>query len=314
MKQAFKEAFVETIETYSEIAVYRHQAADGDALGSQWGLVCWLRKHYPHKNIYALGSNDFNFPEDIFKPMDETLPQKPFLAIIVDTANSDRIDGSNYAEADTMVKIDHHPIVEDYASLSYVDPAKGSCSEIIADLLYDLSKDKLGAKIAQSLMAGILTDTKRFSIETTTSDTLRVAARLMDEGVDISYLNGRLFNRHYDVFKLRNHISEHVVYDQGVAYFILSQEALVELGLKPREAKQYVSLMDGIQEFGIWAAFVEDEGHAYMGSVRSREKTINTICEQYNGGGHRLACGVNHLTLTQVHELIGALKAQLLTA
>jgi bifunctional oligoribonuclease and PAP phosphatase NrnA len=43
------------IEKAPVICVFRHLIPDADALGSQWGLVSWLRLIYPNKKIYALG-------------------------------------------------------------------------------------------------------------------------------------------------------------------------------------------------------------------------------------------------------------------
>jgi phosphoesterase RecJ-like protein len=60
------EALTQAIEASEIITVFRHEHPDCDALGSQWGLVTWLKDNYPSKQIYALGkekTDQAEFPE-----------------------------------------------------------------------------------------------------------------------------------------------------------------------------------------------------------------------------------------------------------
>ena len=85
------------IEAAPIICVFRHQAPDPDALGSQWGLVNWLKENYPNKEVYAMGwhrgqsANLFGTYETV---SDDVVRKS--LAIILDTANAARIDDDRY--------------------------------------------------------------------------------------------------------------------------------------------------------------------------------------------------------------------------
>lgn len=296
--------FIEMVEAYDTIAVFRHQFPDGDALGSQQGLTRWLRKRYPEKKIYMLGSDDHSF--DLFEKMDQVSDEElgKFLAIVLDTANRERIDDERFEQADKIIKIDHHPVVDNYGDLRIVDSTRGSCAEIVADLLQSIDEYSFDADIAEMLLAGILTDTIRFSIETTSSKTLRTAAFLMDCGANITKLNQQLFTRSRRFFELRRELSQKVVWKDRLAYIYLSQEDLQELSLKEREAKIFISIMADIKEVEIWLMIIEEENGEFMGSIRSRNITVNEIAQRYNGGGHRLACGVRGLNEEAVESLI----------
>ncbi|CAM3577973.1 bifunctional oligoribonuclease/PAP phosphatase NrnA [Erysipelothrix urinaevulpis] len=294
--------FLNIVENYDTIAVFRHQNPDGDALGSQFGMVRWLQNRFPNKKVYALGENNHSFT--LFPQSDDVELKGEFLAIILDTANQARIDDDRYELADQIIKIDHHPIVEDYGSLRIVDSTRGSCAEIIADLFINLDEYSFTEEIASYLLAGILTDTIRFSIETTSSKTLRTAANLVDYGANISKLNQELFTRPKAFFELRTRLSQEVVWKDKLAYIILSQDLLQELNLKEDEAKMFISIMADIIEVEIWALFIEQQDQSYRGSIRSRDITINTIARKYNGGGHRLASGVRDLTTLTLEEII----------
>ena len=61
-------SFYELIQHYDLITVFRHQNPDPDALGSQWGLVSWLKSTFPNKQIYALGHH-VGIKPALFEPL-----------------------------------------------------------------------------------------------------------------------------------------------------------------------------------------------------------------------------------------------------
>lgn len=294
--------FVEIVEAYDTIAVFRHQNPDGDALGSQLGMVAWLRKRYPNKKIYALGEDDHDFK--IFPKMDQVDNLGHFLAIVLDTANRERIDDDRFELADKMIKIDHHPVVQEYGDLRIVDSSRGSCAEIISDLMQNVDEYSVNEEIASFLLAGILTDTIRFSIETTSSKTLQTAAFLVDCGANISKLNQELFTHPRSFFEMRARLAQEIIWDEKFAYILADNELLEELGKEARELKPFISIMADILEVEIWALFTEQEDGSFRGSIRSRDITINTIAQKYSGGGHRLASGVRNLTKETLKSII----------
>lgn len=87
---------IEKIKEYDVICIYRHQAPDGDALGSQFGLAQTIKANFPNKSVYTFGDH-FVGLENVFPhsnpASDEVI--KTGLAIILDTANSERIDNDS---------------------------------------------------------------------------------------------------------------------------------------------------------------------------------------------------------------------------
>ena len=78
------------IKRYDRICVFRHLMPDYDALGSQMGLVTWLKDNFPNKEIHYVGDNHVTFTPRLFPEM-EDLPEswfkEPFLAFILDVGN-----------------------------------------------------------------------------------------------------------------------------------------------------------------------------------------------------------------------------------
>lgn len=300
---------IQYIEKYDTISIFRHVHPDGDALGSQWGIATFIAEHYPDKTVYVVGDN----PEfgDFFPQSEPTTIDKiqNSYAIVLDSATETRVDGP-FKEAKRILNIDHHPNKSPYGDEYLVDESRSSTCEIVAELL--IEKAPLSKTNASYLLAGILTDTIRFMIENTKPETLEVAAKLMRYGANINQLSRHFFSGTHDSFKIRTYLSNHVEYEGHLATLTITKAMRETLNLSERQAKSYYTVMSGVSEFEVYGVFVEtDEGY-YIGSLRSQEVTINHICEKYQGGGHRLACGVNHITEAQLPlikaDLIQAIK------
>lgn len=302
--------FVELVESYDTIAVFRHLNPDGDALGSQLGMVLALRNRYPEKTVYLMGDNGHNF--SIYDTMDVVEDLGTFLAIVTDSATQERVEDQRFLAGDKIIKIDHHPEVDKYGDLQIVDTSRGSACEIVTDLLLDCGFE-ITPHNADILLSGILTDTQKFTIENTTSKTFFTAAHLLECGANISALNAAMFSQDVKTWQLRRRLQNEVQFTGALAYAIIDQSILDELNILDREAKIFVNMMAGINEYNIWALFTQDETGAFNGSLRSRTHTISDLALEYNGGGHRLASGVKGLTPETMQELIEKLKETSLT-
>ena len=302
--------FFEIIEQYETLALFRHVFPDGDALGSQFGLKCWLEHRYPNKRIVALGMNenaDSSFPKsDVV--CDEELAKA--CAIILDTANVERIDDQRYKSCKTIIKIDHHPIVESYGDLNLVDEDASSTCEVLTKMLMQVS-EACPIEAANYLYCGLLTDSQKFSIPSVSADTMACAAYLSRQGIDIAKLNRQMFTTDLKSFQFEAYLKNTcTILDDKLIYKIVEQEEYERFGLSFVEAKDKVNSFAGIQGIEIWALFTRnpnEEGHLYNGSLRSYRKTINDIANDYHGGGHKLASGVKKLTHQDIDELLSRL-------
>ena len=105
------------IKKYQNIVITRHIGADPDALGSQFALKELILNKFPHKNIYAIGnpSHRFKFMGNLDKI--EEIDYANTLLISLDTPDIKRIDGAKPSNFKSVIKIDHHPVVDNYGSL-----------------------------------------------------------------------------------------------------------------------------------------------------------------------------------------------------
>lgn len=300
------------IEQYDIITIFRHTAADSDALGSQFGLKQWIQDTYPDKQVYALGvgigSAGSHFPA-IDTCSDEVVSSS--LAIILDTANASRIDDERWRTALYRIKVDHHIYVETYADLEIIEDYKGATCEILADL-FEKHGCTLSKQCAEYLYSGMIADTLQFSINATTPQMLRTAAYLVEAGVDVAKINEENFSKSLKEFRYETYIRQncHII-DDCLAYAKISKAEYEGFGLTLNEAKEKVYALGRVHEFSAWALFVEidqdEQGTLYNGSLRSRDKMINDIANVFKGGGHRYACGVKNLHEEDIERLLAML-------
>ena len=305
------------LEEAQNICVFRHQNPDPDALGSQWGLITWLKETYPHKNIYAMGKHIGVKPELFEHPDDvEDSIIEDSLAIILDTSNAARVDDQRFVKAKHIVKIDHHPMPDHYAQLEIVHEDAASTCEIIAGLLKSFSHDAvLSTKCAQYLYMGIISDTIKFSTTNVTPHTLKMAAYLAESHLELPRINEELFAYSLAEYKFINYIRAHaVIEDIGLVTVFLTLETLKTLELTPSQAKERINELGNVREFEIWGLFIEntDDGTSkYNGSLRSRHVTINDIAAHFGGGGHKHAAAVKLVDETTSLQLLNELRARI---
>lgn len=288
------------IEKYDVIAVFRHTMPDFDALGTQWGLVTFIKENYPNKVVYALGENHRKFTGLLYpnsdEVSDEALYSKPYLAIIVDTGNTERVSDDRFKNADYTIKIDHHPAVEQYANENYVIENAAAASEVIGETLFAkaFKKQVVSKLAAKYLYSGIVGDSGRFQYPSTSKVTLGVASKLVNTGFDLQkevYLP--MYLKHVEDLRISAYVlSNFKLSEHGVAYYYMDKETQDKFNLTVERGKENINLLANIEEIKIWVSFTLDvEENLWRVSIRSRQVAINTVAAKYAGGGHANAAG-----------------------
>ena len=301
------------IKDYQIITLFRHQSADADALGSQFGMKLFLETNCPNIKVYALG-DDVGSSAELFPKIDKVADEviKQSCAIIFDTANAARIDDARALTAQKIIKIDHHIVVDEYADVVYVDTKAAATCEILANLFNQTGK-LVNEECAKYLYLGLLADSISFTTASTTANTLKSASFLISCGLDVNKINqersGFSLNDFVYVTKVRNRYK----LNGNVAYSIMQVEDYQALGFDYNTAKEKVFALANVKEFEIYCLFTEDATYEtkglYNGSLRSKNIAIDKIANKYNGGGHAQACGVKKLTLEDIQNIIKDLKA-----
>ncbi len=289
----------QAIENADTICIFRHQFPDQDAFGSQFGLKYALQSLYPEKKIYAAGTGNEEYQTDDIS--DETIHHS--LAIILDTANSARMDDGRALDAQEIVRIDHHVPVEQIGTLEWIDEKASATCEMLA-LYFKAQKQRIGKKAAQELYEGLIADNIRFTTSNTRPQSFMAATYLVEQGADVQKANEHNYAITLKDFRYENEVRNKAVYQDHVMASIMQIEDYAKLDMEFAQAKEKVYVLAGIEEVDLWALFTEKEPGIYNASLRAKTKDVRQIAARYDGGGHVCAAGIKGLSLKQVHEII----------
>ena len=298
-----------------------HEGPDGDALGSLLGMHKVLTQ-LGKDSVMFMAAKEFPLPiEYRFLPLEEVFHEAPAdmadrTVVFLDCGNIDRMpvewltSGGN-----DVINIDHHHDNTRFGDLNLVEVG-ASCT---AEIVYDLAR-LLGAaitpEIASALYVGLITDTGKFMYENTNAHTHRVAADLIEAGVNVDETYRRLYE-HVPLEKLRlvsralDGISSYVDGRLVVSYITMADYEATGAGEEMTEG-----LIDNLRSIeGVKvAAVIRDLGDrgraARKVSLRSSagDVDVSAIARQNGGGGHKRAAGFS--TDLEFEQLVGFLAAE----
>ena len=295
---------LDKINEYEYITIFHHQRPDGDCMFSSLALYHYLKDNFKDKKIKFAGFEIYDKISKFEKISDSFI--KKSLAIVLDTSNINRVDDLRVKDADYIINIDHHPVVESYGDINIVDTKCAAVSELLANILFSNTFKHLylSELVCEYLYCGILTDTICFRTTSTTYKTLAVSSKLAKLGkFNIAEKVEYLFNKEAHLFTKITNLRSYFKIDNKFGYILLEEKDLNKLELDHNEAKNQINEFSRISDINIWAFAVYNDG-LYDVSVRSkRGYVINKICHDFGGGGHPNASGIRGLTKNQVKQL-----------
>ena len=279
------------------VVVISHVRPDGDAFGSQLAMALSLREL--GKNVTAW-NEDGLLEKYRFLPGCDMLTKPPSeaqyfdLAIALDTAVQSRLGTpAESVRADKWINLDHHPTNPRYGDLVYIDSSAPATGQILFELLSG-ERLPINRDIAENLFVAISTDTGSFQYPNTTARTFEIGAELLKRGVDVGRVSQLLYESYprRRVELLRALLGTMQI-EGKVATFSLSLDVTRRLGVHPEDNEGLIDHLRAIEGVVV-AVFFEEliEGKVRV-SMRSKSESadVAAICQQFGGGGHKLAAG-----------------------
>ena len=298
---------LEKIKEYDTIIIHRHTNPDGDALGSQIGLKSIIKENFPKKEVYAVGDMTarYSFMEGSVMDVIDDSVYNNALAIVLDTSAASLINDDRYKTAKATARVDHHIFCEKICDVELTDTSYESCCGLITDFAIKTGL-KLSPLAAKSLYTGMVTDSGRFRYDSTTSQTFRLASRLLEEKFDTGEIYAGLYADDFEHVKLRAQFILKIRFTEyNVGYIYTEKEEAKSYGVSTFTiSRGMVGTMGDLRGVDIWVNFTEtDEG--VLAELRSSKYNINTVAVKYGGGGHQKASGA---TLKNREEAMAMLE------
>lgn len=303
------------LEQVKSAAIAGHIHPDGDCIGSCMGLYLYIRKYFPQVetvDVYLEEfRNSFSFIKEIDQVKHSCGEDRSYDRIFcLDAGDAERLgDAVKYLKtAKKSICIDHHISNTGYADVNMIVPDASSTSELVYGLL---ESEKITKEIAEPLYMGIAHDTGIFQYSCTSPETMRIAGKLMETGINFSEIvDETFFKRSY----LQNQILGRALLE---SILVLDKKCIIS-GVRKKDMEFYhVTPMDleGIVSQlktteGVEAAIFlyETKNQEYRVSMRSNGNVdVQKVASYFGGGGHTRAAGctmqgsfhdvVNNLTL-----------------
>jgi len=271
-----------------------HRRPDGDTIGCAVGLCQALREL--GKTAYLLPNEDVNrlfapYLEGVLAPADFM----PSYVVSTDIASEGLLpDSAKRYQGKVALAIDHHPSNEGFAALNCVESDKAACGEIIFQMVQELLHT-VSPAVALPLYLAVSTDTGCFVYSNTTANTHRVAAALMETGIDFRAVNKRHFRtKSFKRLRVEARMLETMeLFDDG-------QTALSTVTLDDMAAFEATETdLDDISAFtgqleGVHTAVTIREvkpGDCKISVRTQSDLNASSVCALLGGGGHAAAAG-----------------------
>ncbi len=301
---------IDVLAKCRRVLITTHVSPDGDALGSAAAMVLAMKQkgidaevllfsHLPRK--YAFIFHDAHIPfHDVQAGIPADFPFASYDAlVVVDTGTWSQLPGLQARIAAwpaPKIVIDHHRTQEDWADLKLVDSTAAAAGEIVYELLVTWGI-RLDPTLAMVLFAAITTDTGWFQFSNTDPQTFRLAADLLEAGVDMDRMYQAIYlNERKERLALQTRAQQSLELHLGgqMAVMCLTKQDFAETGASLPDTENVINVPLQVATVQVSILIVEPpEGKPIRVSLRSKgQLDVAQFAEQFGGGGHLRAAGL----------------------
>jgi bifunctional oligoribonuclease and PAP phosphatase NrnA len=310
---------VELLSRAASIAVIAHVHPDADTIGAGLALALVLDRCGKHVEVSfaapaALPESLASLPgcELLVRP--EELRRDVDLVVTVDVPSVKRLGelGELAGPGRESLVIDHHASNDLFGSANFIDVSADSTTMMVADIL-DAWGKPIDRDVAHCIYAGLTTDTGSF--RWASARALRLAARLVDIGVDNAAISRTLMDTHpFGWLPLLSRVlgSARLVPDavggRGLVYAVVEHRDWI--ASRAEEVESIVDIVRTTQQAEVAAVFKEVDPQHWSVSMRAKAHVdLAAVASEFGGGGHRLAAGYS--TVGSIDDAVASLRAAL---
>jgi phosphoesterase RecJ-like protein len=297
------------------VVILCHVQPDADTVGAALALGLTLIREGADVQVSFPASN--TLPESLRRlPGCELLVaasdvrRDADLIVTVDTPSVNRLgELAELIARPGVLVIDHHRSNTLYGSLNYVDPQADSTTLLVADLL-DAWDREITADVARCLFAGLSIDTGSFRWASVRG--LRLAARLVEAGVDNAAMSRQLHDTHpFDWLPLLSRVlaSAQLVPSESVSLVFAVVTHPDWAAHRSEEIESIIDVVRTTAEAEVAAVFKETAPQQWSVSLRAKSFDLVPVATRFGGGGHTLAAGYS--ADGPLEDVVAALTAAL---
>lgn len=291
-----------------------HKDPDADGVGSMLALGTALINE--GKEVVFLTEEPVPSPikflngsEKIVHEVDRT---KVFDAVVIlDCGDAHRVGAPKgcLEGRRPVINIDHHETCKYFGDFNWVEPKSSSTGELVYGLIKKAGLS-IDVDVAENIVAAIQADTGSFRYDNTTSQSLRIAAEMMDRGADPHQIFLKMMN---ETNRSRMRLMEIALgavefhFNGRVGMVTLSSKMFEKAEAGWEDSEKFVDYLRYVSGVELAVLIREAKNNSYKFSMRSNHKVnVARLANLFGGGGHAKAAGF------ECHESIGPLKIKFL--
>jgi phosphoesterase RecJ-like protein len=282
-----------------------HIRIDADALGSQMGMASILEAL--GKEVLCVNASEVPRSLRFLDPTGRVRRLKIDIApeaiesyevlIVLDTSAFAQLAEMGQVIRTTRLRkavLDHHVGNDDLGAELFKDTRYEASGRLVAEAAGHLGVP-ITPEIARPLFAALATDTGWFRFASTSSDTFRLAAELVDAGASPAALYKNLYeNDALGRLRLVGLAMAKVQSEAGgrLVYTSITRADFLAAAAEPSDSEDIINMMLAVGGTEVAVIFVEQIGGGYKISFRSRcDLDCSRIAATFGGGGHKKAAG-----------------------
>ncbi len=275
------------------ILVVSHIRPDGDAVGSLLGLGLALKELGKTVQMVLQDGVPSSFKHLVGS---ELVQRKAIgeidLVCVLDCSDLLRVGNILPENRAPDINLDHHATNLNFAQLNVVLPEAVATAEVIAGLM-DAMSWKFSESVSAALLTGMITDTIGFRTSNITPEALRLSARLMEYGANLSGLYHKaLINQSFEAARLWGVGLSKLNKDGRIVWTSLTQNDRQQVKYPGRDDADLINVLSSINGFDVALIFVEQPNGNIKVSWRSQPVCdVSGIALEFGGGGHPRASG-----------------------
>ncbi|HUJ28942.1 MAG TPA: bifunctional oligoribonuclease/PAP phosphatase NrnA [Myxococcales bacterium] len=289
---------IEALRGARRVLLTMHRGPDGDALGSALALACALKEMGRDVAVYNPDDLPYNFrflPGAANVVRDLPADAAFDVTVVTDAGAWNRLGPGvpPKEQRGVVLNLDHHITTEPFGDVNYVDPHAASVGVLAYKIIQGLGH-RVSRDAAECIYASILADTGSFRYSSTDPECFRIAAELLEAGVDPWEMTVRVYEQQpLARMRLLAEVLSTLEVHGKLATITITHAMVKKAG--PTDLTDgfinYARSVDGVE---VAASFREpdDKGGPWRVSFRSRGRVnVAAIASIFGGGGHHNAAG-----------------------
>lgn len=306
------EKFKGYLEEAKRVLISTHMLPDGDGLGAEAAFFHYLKRARKACRVYNPDPlpKRYRFLDPkgqvILGPGEVELWDTCDLWVILDTNDPRRLGklwGELSLRSKKIVFLDHHPDLQGVPEVTYPphallvsDYESSSIGELLYRLFGDINIAKINKDIALGLYVSVMTDTNSFRYARTTPQAHRIAAEMIELGVNPEEVYQAIYSS-----KELSHLHLLGSMLQNVRVSLNGKIAWLEVGLDLRRKHQataddtqsFLNQLLILKDAEVVCFFREEDDGQVRVSIKSKGRVvINRVAMELGGGGHDYAAGL----------------------